>query len=42
MALQHDLLCLVPIAIFLRALQICAMVAVEVLKYPVLVFETSI
>jgi hypothetical protein len=42
MTLQYDFLCFVPIAIFHRTLQIRPMVSVQVLKYPILVPETSI
>lgn len=42
MALENDLLRLVPISIFHRALQIGAMVAVQIREYPILVLETSI
>lgn len=42
MALQHDILGLVPVAVLHRALQIRAMVAVQVGKYPVLVLQTAI
>ena len=41
MALQDDLFGLVPITIFLGALQVRPMVAVKILKYPVLVLQTS-
>ena len=41
MALQYDFLCLVPIAILLRALQVCTVVAIQILEYPILVFQSS-
>lgn len=41
MALLHDFLCLVPIAIFHRALQICAVVAIKVLEDTILVLESA-
>ena len=37
MALEYDLLCLVPIAIFLRVLQISSVMAVKILKDAVLI-----
>ena len=42
MALQDDLLCLVPIAVLLRTLQIRTVVAVQVLENPVLVLQAAI
>ena len=42
MALEQDFLRLIPIAIFHRTLQICSMVAVEVLEYPILIFQAAI
>lgn len=41
MAFQDYLLRLVPIAIFHRTLQICPMVAVKILKYPILILQPS-
>src|SRR5271163_4154831 len=42
MAFVYDLLCLVPITKFHCALQIGTIASVEVLKYPILVFEATI
>ena len=42
MALQNDLFGLVPVAVLHRTLQICAMVAVQILKDPVLIFQATI
>jgi len=41
-ALQHNLLGLVPVAILHGRLQICAMVAIKVLEYAILVLQASI
>lgn len=41
MTLEYDLLCLIPVAIFHRAFEVCAMVAVEVLEYPILVLQPA-
>lgn len=41
MALQQDLFCLVPIAIFHCALKVGTMMAIEVLEYPILIFQTA-
>ena len=42
MSLENDLLGLVPISIFLRTLEICTMVTVEVGEYPVLISQASV
>ena len=42
MPLEHNFLRLIPVAIFHRALQICSMVAVEVLEYPILILQAAI
>src|SRR4051812_48023709 len=42
MAFEQDLLCLVPITKFLCALQIGTIASIEVLEYPILVFEATI
>ena len=41
MAFQYYLLCLVPVAVLHRTLQIRAMMPVKILKYPVLVLEPT-
>lgn len=41
-ALEYNLLCLVPVSVFHGALQVRAMVAVEVLEYAVLVLQAPI
>lgn len=40
MALQYDLLRFIPVTVFLCALQICAMMTVEILEYPVLILQS--
>ena len=41
MTFQYYLLGLIPIAILHRTLQISAMVSVQILEYPVLVFQSA-
>lgn len=41
MTLQDNLLCLVPVTIFHRALQVCAMMPIQILKYPILILQSS-
>jgi hypothetical protein len=42
MAFIQDILCLVPVTVFHRTLQICSMVAVQVGEDPILIPQTSI
>lgn len=42
MALEYNFLGLMPVSIFHRALQIGAMMSIEVLEDPVLILQTSV
>lgn len=42
MPLQQNLLCLIPIPILHRALEICAMMTVQVLEYAILILQSSV